>query len=281
MDLEHRIQELEENKGRNPRTAIQRVCAAIEVFLREALDLEHGASLAVLQEEFRKCYPDEKQLYYKIVTLRELRNVITFTSRQPWPGDEEIAIGILKNFAHLDSSGTASGIPATEGVISAADEDARQAGGGTEKPKLRLVSANRQAVPEPDSRRFEAADFERLVEYHFGDLFAKTFSRQVPYLSDGSSYQFDLISTDREVVIDCLSPAWNQSGEFPLSLDSAALWATDWLKRCTADRRLLVLQDDVLRRASLAAVFVHRNHKDLEGIQVWVYAKGLFWKLSP
>lgn len=281
MDLEHRIQELEANKGRNPRTAIQRVCAAMEVFLRDSLALEHGASLAVLQEEFRKRYPEERQLYYKIVTLRELRNIITFTSRQPWPGDEEIAIGILKNFAHLDSSSPSltPTEPSAPASSPAGDREENREEPG--KPKLTLVSSNRPSEAEQDGGRFDDDGFERLVEYHFGDLFAKNFSRQVPYIAGGDSYRFDLISTDREVVVDCLSPIWNRSGEFPGSLDWSARSSTDWLKKYPAERRLLVLQDDVLKRKSLAAAFVHRNHQDLEGIQVWGYANGLFWKLSP
>jgi hypothetical protein len=281
-NLNDRIRELETDKGKSPATTIQRACSTIEIVVKELLTFSNGTSLAALQEEFRARYPTETHLHHKITTLRKVRNAIVHEDRQPWPGDEDIAIGTLKNFAHLVHRDQVDSLSLNK--LSTEISFRR----GPSSPILAFCSATPfseshggafDEVAEAVERapRLAWKDFENLVEGYFEDTLGIQFEDQVSQdEADGGRHKFDIVSIDREIVIECKSHTWTKGGNYPSAKVADALVAAEHLKGHSAKRKLLVFQDDTLRGKSLAETFMRRNREKLHGIEIWVYADGIF-----
>ena len=273
-NLNDRIRELETDKGKSPATTIQRACSTIEIVLKELLAFSNGTSLAVLQEEFRARYPTETHLHHKITTLRKVRNAIVHEDRQPWPGDEDIAIGTLKNFAYLvnrDQVDSFAKLSTSQSALMLGF-----------CPTTRFSESHSSAVDEvadavERAPRLAWKNFENLVADYFEDTLGIQFEDQVSQdEADGGRHKFDIVSIDREIVIECKSHTWTKGGNYPSAKVADALVAAEHLKGHSAKRKLLVFQDDTMRGKSLVETFMRRNREKLHGIEVWVYADGNF-----
>lgn len=273
-NLSDRIRELEMDKGKVPATTIQKACSTIEIVLKEILALPNGTILAALQEEFRNRYPMEMHLHHKITTLRKVRNAIVHEERQPWPGDEDIAIGTLKNFAHFVTRDQLQSFPVSPQSTQVLMET-------TQSIPIRAFRAVDDIAESVErAPRLAWKNFENLVEGYFEDTLGVQFENQVPQDdADGGRHKFDVVSIDREIVIECKSHTWTRGGNYPAAKATDALVTVEHLKRHSAKRKLLVFQDDRMQGKSLAETFVRRNKERLSGIEVWVYSDGTFTRL--
>jgi hypothetical protein len=127
--------------------------------------------------------------------------------------------------------------------------------------------------------RLQWRDFEKRARSFFESELRVALLEQMPLpLATGETHKFDLTSSDERIVIECKSHTWTQSGNYPSAKVTDAQRSVELLHKSTADRKIIVFQDDVCPRGSLVEVFVRRNRPLLAGIEVWRLLEGKFEK---
>src|SRR6267378_708246 len=129
--------------------------------------------------------------------------------------------------------------------------------------------------------RLQWRDFEKLARSFFESELRVTLLEQMPLpLTTGESHKFDLASSDERILIECKSHTWTQSGNYPSAKATDAQRSIELLHKSTADRKIIVFQDDPGPKGSLVEVFVRRNRPLLAGIEVWRLVEGKFQKFA-
>lgn len=152
--------------------------------------------------------------------------------------------------------------------------------------KLKLVSRYGKEPPSFDNplstrsiltrdnheKRLHYDAFEQRVAEHLYNKFDKKFESQSLLVGPNKSHNFDLVSEDKSIVVECKSYTWTETGNFPSAKISTAIEALFYLSRIKARKKILVFQDDVNKRGeSLADVFVRRYDGIMDDVEVWAY----------
>ena len=124
-------------------------------------------------------------------------------------------------------------------------------------------------------KRLNHKDFECRVANYVGNKFGKRFFSQSLQVGSNKCHNFDLVSEDKNIVVECKSYTWTESGNFPSAKISMSVEAIFYFSRIVADKKILVFQDDINDRGeSLVDIFVRRYDEVLDDIEVWAYKAG-------
>ena len=124
-------------------------------------------------------------------------------------------------------------------------------------------------------KRLHHKAFEYRVSEYLQSKFGQRFHEQNMQIGPGKYHNFDLVSEDRSIVVECKSYTWTESGNFPSAKISTAVEAIFYLSRIKAKKKILVFQDDFNSRGeSLVDMFVRRYDGVLDDIEVWAYHAG-------
>lgn len=124
-----------------------------------------------------------------------------------------------------------------------------------------------------DGRAFQAL----AKEYFEKDLGVKLQLEFAVRLDDGQTHRFDLASQQADILIDCKSYTFTETGNEPASKLNHAKADALLLKASHARRKLIVFDDDVHpKKGSLAELFARRNRKWLADVEVWRHWQGIF-----
>jgi hypothetical protein len=115
-------------------------------------------------------------------------------------------------------------------------------------------------------------DFEERVGEYFGEKLGREFAEIKCQVGPDQEHKFDLVSSDGNIVIECKSYTWTDGGNFPQAKVSTANEALLFLSRVNADRKILVMQDDVNSDGkSLVSSYVERYDGLMDDVEVWRY----------
>ena len=121
-------------------------------------------------------------------------------------------------------------------------------------------------------KRLHHKAFEYRVSEYLQNKFGQRFYEQNMQIGPDKYHNFDLVSEDRAIVVECKSYTWTESGNFPSAKISTAVEAIFYLSRIKAKRKILVFQDNFNSRGeSLVDMFVRRYNGVLDDIEVWAY----------
>lgn len=121
-------------------------------------------------------------------------------------------------------------------------------------------------------KRLHHKAFEYRVANYLDNKFSKRFFSQSLQVGPNKFHKFDLVSEDKNTVVECKSYTWTESGNFPSAKISTSVEAIFYFSRIVADKKILVFQDDINDRGeSLVDIFVRRYDGVLDDIEVWAY----------
>lgn len=125
-------------------------------------------------------------------------------------------------------------------------------------------------------KRLHYRAFEDRVANYLYNKFNKKFYREKSLKVGPNTYhKFDMVSEDGDIVVECKSYKWTESGNFPSAKISTAIEDVFYLTRIKAKKKILVFQDDFNSKGeSLVDVFVRRYDGILDDIEVWAYNVG-------
>ncbi len=125
--------------------------------------------------------------------------------------------------------------------------------------------------------RVDWQTFETQAKTFFeGFLQIRLLSRMPVKLQSCKSHEFDLVSEDNTVMIECKSYTWRPGGKYPNGKDAELKNTIAYLRESPAKRRIIAFNDDLHGRKSLVEAFVKRNRPRLDGIEVWRSTNGNF-----
>ena len=258
-DPQFAIEELERVAKADPEKAVLQAFRTIEMLLPDLVVLENVHVSAV----FDKVYQDGKigeLLYQQLKTLKRLRNDVVHRAHETTLGDAQIALGTLRNF-YRDM-----GYQLTT--------DSRQ-------NRVQQARASRQPdSPETRAERYGWRDFQEVARQFFEKQTNSKIAEEITLNLDTGPHRFDLVSLDKNIVIECKSYTWTKSGNRPAAKWEAAQRACTLLADVPAARRMLVFQDDVANRKSLAQDFARLNPGLTSNIEVWRYWNGSFERVN-
>lgn len=123
--------------------------------------------------------------------------------------------------------------------------------------------------------RLSPDEFENRVKEYLEKTFKRKFSKKPLQVGLNKFHNFDLVSDDDAIVVECKSYSWTKSENFPSAKISTAIEALFYLSRIKASKKILVLQDDINSRGeSLVDVFVRRYDGIMDDVEVWAYTAG-------
>lgn len=115
-------------------------------------------------------------------------------------------------------------------------------------------------------------ELENRAESYFSEKLDRDLSETKCQVGPEQFHKFDLVSGSGDVVIECKSYTWTDGGNFPQAKVSTANEALFFLSRIKADRKLLVMQDDVSSDGkSLVDAYVERYDGLMDDTEVWRY----------
>jgi len=115
-------------------------------------------------------------------------------------------------------------------------------------------------------------ELEDRVESYFSETLNRNLSETKCQVGPEQYHKFDLVSGMGDVVIECKSYTWTDGENFPQAKVSTANEALFFLSRVKADRKMLVMQDDLNSAGrSLVDVYVERYDGLMDGTEVWRY----------
>lgn len=113
---------------------------------------------------------------------------------------------------------------------------------------------------------------EKRVKSYFSEKLDRDLSETECQVGPEQYHKFDLVSGSRDVVIECKSYTWTEGENFPQAKVSTANEALFFLSRVKADRKILVMQDDLNPAGqSLVDVYVERYDGLMDSTEVWRY----------
>jgi len=120
--------------------------------------------------------------------------------------------------------------------------------------------------------RLDWRAFEERAGDYFEDRFGVDLSETKLQIGPDQHHKFDLVSPDEDLLIECKSFTWTDGENFPQAKISTANETILFLSRAEADRKLLVMQDDVAPDGrSLVQTYADRYGGLTENIEVWQY----------
>jgi len=148
--------------------------------------------------------------------------------------------------------------------------------------KSNVILSNELLIPHKiftqkfaKEKRLYHKEFEDRVFIYLYNKFKQKFYTQSLQIGPNKYHGFDLVSEDRNIVVECKSYTWTGSDNFPSAKISTAVEATFYLTRIRTKKKILVFQDDFNSTGeSLADTFVRRYNGVLDDIEVWAYNAG-------
>jgi hypothetical protein len=111
----------------------------------------------------------------------------------------------------------------------------------------------------------------RVGDY-FGERLDSELSETRLQLGPDQYHKFDLVSSDGKILIECKSFTWTDGGNFPQAKVSTANETILFLSRVEADKKMLVMQDDLSPDGrSLVKTYAKRYGGLTDNIEVWQY----------
>jgi len=124
-------------------------------------------------------------------------------------------------------------------------------------------------------QRLDYGAFEDRVSRFVESKFGKRFYKQDLQIGPSKFHRFDLVSEDKNIIIECKSYTWTESGNFPSAKSSTAIEALFYFSRIVDSRKILVFQDHINQRGeSLVEIFVRRYDGVIDDVEVWAYSMG-------
>lgn len=123
--------------------------------------------------------------------------------------------------------------------------------------------------------RLKGHEFEERVGRYFSRKFNCELRERKLDVGPNKTHKFDLVSHDCQTVIECKSYTWTKVGGFPSAKISTANETLFYLSRIVAERKMLVMQDNLNKNGdSLVKVYVRRNNGLMDDVEVWLYVVG-------
>lgn len=144
------------------------------------------------------------------------------------------------------------------------------------KTSLNSVGIQNTSIPSfNQGQRLDGRAFEDRVLKYMENKFKKRLYKQNLQVGPNKFHEFDLVSEDKNIVIECKSYTWTKSGNSPSAKISTAIEAVFYLSRIAVDKKILVFQDDINDRGeSFVSTFVRRYDGILDDVEVWAYYVG-------
>lgn len=141
--------------------------------------------------------------------------------------------------------------------------------------KIHNYHSRRPRTPGEEARP-EDRGFEERVKLHFERELSTSLNSRVPLrVGKNLEHKFDLVSSDRNVVIECKSYTWTRSGNWPSAKIAHANEALFYLGRVKAGRKLLVMREDIDNRGnSLVKTYVRRYQGLMDDVEIWSFVVG-------
>lgn len=120
--------------------------------------------------------------------------------------------------------------------------------------------------------RVDWQELEDRVESSFSEKLDRDLSETKCQVGPEQYHKFDLVSEVGDVVIECKSYTWTDGENFPQAKVSTANEALFFLSRVKAERKILVMQDDLNSAGrSLVDAYVERYDGLMDDTEVWRY----------
>ena len=114
-------------------------------------------------------------------------------------------------------------------------------------------------------------------EYFEKQLGVQLESEKSVRLDDGQIHRFDLGSKEADVLIECKSYTFTETGNEPAAKLNHAKTDAQLLRASHASRKIIVFDDDLHpKKGSLAKLFARRNSAWLTDVEVWRHWQGSF-----
>jgi len=123
-----------------------------------------------------------------------------------------------------------------------------------------------------ESLRLRHDEFEAQMAQDFGKMFNKTFKKKRILVGPNKYHEFDLVSEDTTIVIECKSYKWTKGSNLPSAKISTAIEALFYLSRIMARKKILVFQEDYDEKGnSLVDIFIRGYDGIMDDVEIYRY----------
>lgn len=144
---------------------------------------------------------------------------------------------------------------------------------GSPKPR---VAPERDPALDPIHEDITPQEFEERVRRYLTRTYETHFSKKTLNIGEGKVHEFDLVSDDDSIIVECKSYNWTKSGNYPSGKVATLKEAIFYFGLVSAACKILVMHRRPFPgKEPLVDAFYRRSRGLLGDVELWDYFAGI------